>query len=99
MPNGGRLDILKGHSAGRSSQLRTDPDLQTGPEPERIDRFLNANNVGLTGRMSSTHPGTWDQVRIGHVPLARPSGKAKIAVRTISDDAQIPAIFAGNPLK
>lgn len=99
MPNGGRLDILRGHSAGRSSQIKTDPDLQLGPGPERIDRILNANNRGVTGDGTSTFPGTAGLVRIGHVPLARPSGKARIAVRTIADDAQIPAVFAGNPLK
>jgi hypothetical protein len=99
MPNGGRLDILRGHAAGRTQILTTDRDLQLGPGPERIDRILFANNRGLTGDGTNSFPGTWDQVRIGHVPLARPSGKAQIAVRTIADGAQIPAVYAGNPLK
>jgi hypothetical protein len=99
MPNGGRLDILHGHSAGRSAVIRTDRDLQLGPGPERVDRILFANNRGITGDGTSSFPGTMDTIRIGHVPLARPSGKARIAVRTIADDASIPAIFAGNPVK
>ena len=99
MPNGGRLDILRGHSAGRQQVITTDRDLQTGPGPERIDRILNANNQGITGDGTNSFPGTWDTVRIGHVPLARPSGKARIAVRTIADGAMIPAIYAGNPVK
>jgi hypothetical protein len=99
MPNGGRLDILRGHSAGRQQVKTTDRDLQLGPGPERVDRILNANNQGITGDGTSSFPGTWDQIRIGHVPLARPSGKSRIAVRLVADGAIIPAIYAGNPVK
>jgi hypothetical protein len=98
MPNGLRLDILRGHSAGRSQVIRTDPDLQLGPDPERIDRILYANNTGVTGDGTSSFPSTAGMEHIGHVPLAHGPGTAVIAVRTVADDAQIPAVYAGNPL-
>ena len=99
MPNGSRLDILRGHSAGRQQVLTTDRDLQTGPGPERVDRIFFANDQGLTGDGTNSFPGTGDFIRVGHFPLARPSGKARIAVRGVSDGASIPAVYAGNPVK
>lgn len=98
MPNGRRMDILRGHRAGRSQVITTDEALQLGPGPERVDRIQFANNTGVTGDSTNSFPNTWDQVRIPHTPIARPSGRAVIAVRTIADDAHIPAIFAGNPV-
>lgn len=93
-------DVIDSRSAaaGRSNVIPTDYELQTQPGPDRIDRQLQARNVGFIGDgpiSGFPYDAAWGYIPHQFVPRA-PRG-AGPAVRMMDDTAPIQAVYAGNP--
>jgi len=95
--------IVAGSSADRSEQQLISGDLQLGPAPNKIPRYLPTRMAGsITGDFGSNAPGPgfpWngDFQHIDHLWTARAALGTKGPQKLSDDNAVIPAVFAGNP--
>lgn len=93
------IDIQRHARSGHTEQIRTDADLQLGPDPGRITRINDMRAGGLIGpdAMNSIPvDGNWGYMK--HQQVGKLLTGSHATLRTIADDAQVPGIFAGNPL-
>lgn len=88
----------------RSEVLPTDRELQVGPMPGRIARYMPERVFGIvtpgTGTPGSEAAiGGADENRsfLAHVPVARQPHQTKGPQKLSDDNAIVPAVYAGNP--
>jgi hypothetical protein len=92
-------DIPRPANAGRTEVIDTARDLELGPPPGRIERIANTRVAGLTNaRVGNTFPATAGMGYIKHLPIGKITPAVVPNLRTISDDAWVGAVFAGNPV-
>lgn len=86
-------------SAGRSLVITTDRELQLGPPPGRISRQNDDRISALIGpQKQNTLPTDSNWAYIPHHPASRLLHGATPHLRSVADEARIPAVFVGNPL-
>lgn len=85
-------------SAGRESQIKTDPELQTGPPPSRVLRQMFERMRGQIGGEAgqATFPYNAEWSLIIHQVIPREAQRTGLPARQIDDGAAIPAVYAGN---
>lgn len=94
---------ITNHPSTAKEVLRTDANLQAGPPPGRIARFMPLRVFGYAnGMLSGQHgsegfPWNADKDFIEHIPVPRKALETKGPQKLSDDNVTIPAIFAGNP--
>lgn len=91
-----RISSIFAPSGGRTFVKRTDDSFQDERAPLRIPRLF-ARAMGKTGPNENILPytGSWAFIPGQNISM-KSAGKATPALRTIDDNASIPAIYAGN---
>lgn len=90
-------------SIGHTEQIRTDRDLQLGPGPGRIDRWMPLRVFGVANGMTTGvrggegFPWNADMSHIDHLPVARQALGTKGPQKLADDNVPVPAVYAGNP--
>ncbi len=94
-----RKDIPNPPAGNRTGVLTTDDAIQTGPAPRRINRLLSENVSGYSGpRQQGAFPATQDDAYVIHLGVKKLVNPT-LRYRTYGDNAYIPGVYAGNPIR